>query len=46
LAIQILRIIRNCDPKDLVVELANQVKERLRREKAVEELRKNRARKK
>lgn len=37
LAIHILRTIRNYDPKDLVIELADYVNERVRREKALED---------
>ncbi len=45
-ALQLLRTMRNYDPKDLVIELADHVKERLRRERAVEELHEKRRRKK
>lgn len=46
LAIQIIRAFRNYDPKDLVIELADYVAERMRREKAVQQLSDKRRKKK
>jgi transcriptional regulator with XRE-family HTH domain len=46
LAIQIIRTMRNYDPKDLVIELADYVKDRLKREKSVEQLAQKRHKKK